>query len=325
MINPPHDQLLPGLESIPGFSLPDDRGVEFSCEASTEIDLAIDIAQSVGVRGGVVGTENAGANLRYYSVGIISDQTDLAAQAVERLASLGLRLTYHPIDLDVCGSDPLDRRVLRQIRDRAEEINAPWLTVDLAMWTKGGEVLINNLVPMPLIPDSIPWAVDRIKEIQDIVQRPLAVENAPYPFMVGELDVLPLMAEIVDRADCLATLDVGHLYGLRTQQQRPLVQTSDGDFCWDRVVEIHIAGNFDRVLTSGGVLFEDYHTFRASPEVWELAEQLVPRAKNVRALMAECELMPRDDLIASVLDIDAALDRWFPVEAPSPRDCVATP
>lgn len=302
------------LAPLPDWSLPDRRGVAYSCEASTELELAVQVADTVGV---ARADDPSASGLRYYSVGVISDQQDLVEQAITHLAGRGLRLTYHPIDLDVCGQDPLDPAVLRAVRDRADELDTPWITVDLAMWVKGGEVLVNNLVPMPLIKEAVDWTVPRIQQIQEVVGRPVAVENPPYPFMIGDRDILPLMAEIVERAGCLATFDVGHLYGLRRQQHRPLVQDADDDFCWDRVVEVHIAGNFDRVLASGEVLFEDYHTFTVSPEVWQLAELLVPRAHAARAVMAECELMPPADLIQSVYDIGAALQRWFPSPAPA--------
>ncbi|MFE2432252.1 DUF692 family multinuclear iron-containing protein [Streptomyces sp. NPDC059373] len=290
------------------------RGVAYSCEAAMELELAARVADDDEISLAAKVADDADSAVTYYSVGILADQEDLAARAVELLGSRGLRLTYHPIDMDLGGNDPLDDLTVKRMRQRAEELDAPWVTVDLAQWVKRGEPLINNLVPMPLIREAVDWVVPRIQRLQDEIGRPLAVENAPYPFMVGDCDILQLMTEIVDRAGCLATLDIGHLYGLRRQQHSELVKPSDADFCWDRVVEVHIAGNFDRTLPSGEFLFEDYHTYRVSPQVWELAEELVPRAAGVRALMAECEYMPHDDLVASINQISAAVHRWFGTE-----------
>lgn len=63
--------------------------------------------------------------------------------------------------------------------------------------------------------------MDRIKHAQDVIGRPLTIENAPYPFVVGDRDILTLMTRIAERADCLMTIDVGHLYGLRVQRGLP--------------------------------------------------------------------------------------------------------
>ncbi|WP_322749970.1 MULTISPECIES: DUF692 family multinuclear iron-containing protein [unclassified Frankia] len=297
------------------------RGVEFSCEASTELDLAAAAADDAAARLAASVADGSAAPVRYYSLGILSDQADLAQHAQEVLGGRGLALTLHPMDLDLAGTDPLDISVLRALRDRARELDAAWVTTDLAMWVRGGEALINNLVPMPLVPEAVDWCVPRICRAQDVIDRPIVIGNAPYPFIVGNTDVLPLMAEIVERTGCLATIDIGHLYGLRRQQGRPLEQPGDDSFCWDHVVEVHLAGLVERVLPGGERVFEDFHTVTISPGVWELAARLVPRARNLRALMAECELMPRADLVHTICRLASALPRWLPGEDPPQERC----
>lgn len=279
--------------------LPSIRAAAYSCEASTDLELARDVAEGAKGRAG------------YYSVGIISDQQDLAAQARSLLDPFGIRCLFHPIDMDLSGTDPLDERLLRDLHARADELDAPWVTSDLAMWTRNGEILVNNLVPMPLIAESVDWCARRISAFQDAIGRPVAIENPPYPFIIGDEDVLVLMAGIVERTGCLACIDVGHLYGLRRQRGMEPVQPSDDDFCWEAVVEVHLAGSHEREI-SGVPLFEDYHPWPVSAPVLALADELVPRAINVRAVVAEAEFMPFDQLVTSIVQIDSALNRWFP-------------
>ena len=279
--------------------LPARRAAAYSCEATTDLDLARAVAEATG---GVAG---------YYSVGIISDQQDLAASARALLDPLAVRCLFHPIDMDLAGTDPLDRRLLRRLRDRADELDAPWVTSDLAMWTWRGEVLVNNLVPMPLLAESVDWCASRVSAFQDAIGRPVAIENPPYPFIIGDDDILVLMSQIVDRTGCLACLDVGHLYGLRRQRGVDLLAPSDGDFCWEAVVEVHLAGSHERRVDDVA-LFEDYHPWPVSEAVFALADQLIPKATNVRAVVAEAEFMPLEPLVASIRRIDGALNRWFP-------------
>ncbi|WP_239333462.1 DUF692 family multinuclear iron-containing protein [Frankia sp. CiP3] len=303
--------------ALGGGSAP--RGVEFSCEASTELDLAAAVADDVAARLAAVVAAGSAAPVRYYSLGILSDQADLAQYAQELLGGRGLALTLHPMDLDLAGTEPLDTAVLRALRRRAHELDVAWVTTDLAMWVRGGEALINNLLPMPLVPEAVDWCVSRVRQAQDVIDRPIAIGNAPYPFVVGNADILELLADIVERSGALVTIDVGHLYGLRRQQGRPLEQPADDSFCWERVVEIRLAGLVERILPGGERVFEDFHTVPVSPGVWELAARLVPRARNLRALMAECELMPRAELVRTICQLASALPRWLPSWLPGER------
>jgi uncharacterized protein (UPF0276 family) len=179
------------------------------------------------------------------------------------------------------------------------------------MWCRHGEALLENLIPMPLVPQSVPWTADRVKHAQDVLQRPIAIENAPYPWPMGDGDILQLMSAIAEAADCLMTIDVGHLYALRFQQARVLIQPSDDDIAWERIVESHLSGSFFRRYPGDVVVVHDKHDRPVAPPVWELAQQLLPRAKNLRAVMAEAEGMVADQLAESVIQFSNAVRQWW--------------
>ncbi|MGP3683521.1 multinuclear nonheme iron-dependent oxidase [Streptomyces sp. IBSNAI002] len=276
------------------------RGICFSCDSMTGLDIAEETARRVG---------DAAA---WYGVGILAHDEELALRCAEFARGHGLHPLFHPLDLDVCGTDPLDDRVLKAIGARADELGSPWLNVDLAMWVRQGETLLESLVPMPLVDEAVEWAADRIKHAQDVIGRPLTIENAPYPFVVGNQDVLLLMTRIAERADCLMTVDVGHLYGLRMQRGVPArLPSDDGDVAWERVVEAHMSGTFTRRFDEGVLVVDDKHDWPVADEVWALADDLLPRAANLRSVMAEAEGMNADDLTDSVLRFARSADRWW--------------
>jgi len=278
---------------------PDTRGICYSCDAVADYDIAVEVARSVGDAA------------TWYSVGILNDDQDLAARFATFCTEYKLLPLFHPIDLDLCGTDPYDPRVLTGIRDRAAELGTPWVNADLAMWCRGGEALLDSLVPMPLVPESIRWAADRVKHAQDVLQVPITIENAPYPFIIGDEDILQLMTQIAKRADCLMTVDVGHLYGLRRQRHQSAVLASDADVDWDRVVEAHMSGTFVRHFGRDTVVVDDKHDWTVADEVWQLALDLLPRAGNLRAVMAEAEGMAAAELAASVHRFQKASTQWW--------------
>ncbi|WP_221348427.1 multinuclear nonheme iron-dependent oxidase [Streptomyces beigongshangae] len=284
---------------IPELGPPGVHGICFSCDSIKGMDTAEETAIRLG------------STATWYGVGILATDQELAEYWAEFCRRHGLHALFHPLDLDVCGTDPLDDRLLRSIGKRADELGSPWLNIDLAMWVREGETLLESLVPMALVDEAVDRAVDRIKHAQDVIGRPLTVENAPYPFVVGDRDILTLMTRIAERADCLMTIDVGHLYGLRTQCGLPPVLPSDDDIAWDRVVEAHMSGTFLRRFEGGVRVVDDKHDWPVGEEVWELADALLPRAPRLRSVMAEAEGMSADELTSSVRRFAARADHWW--------------
>ncbi|GAA4666383.1 multinuclear nonheme iron-dependent oxidase [Streptomyces youssoufiensis] len=278
---------------------PASRGVCFSCDAAVGLEVAEAVAERVS------------SAASWFSVGILSSDRELARRWADFCRRRGLRPLFHPLDLDVCGTDTLDEAVLHALGERATELGSPWLNIDLAMWVRQGEALLESLVPMPLVDEAVDWAVERIRHAQAVIGRPITIENAPYPFVVGDTDILTLMSRIAERADCLMTLDVGHLYGLRVQRGQPALLPSDADVAWDRVVEAHMSGTFTRDFPGGVKVVDDKHDWPVVDEVWELAGQLLPRAPNLRSVMVEAEGMGADELATSVLRFAAATERWW--------------
>ncbi len=274
------------------------RGACYSCDAAQGLAMAEAVADRVA------------GKAAFYSVGIMSHDVERAAVFGEFCKRRGMRALFHPIDLDVSGVDPLDHEILRGLADRARELDAPWLNADLAMWCRDGEALLESLVPMPLVDEAVSWCADRVKEAQDILQRPLAIENAPYPIIVGDRDILELMTRIAEEADCLMTIDVGHLYGLRMQQRRPIHLPSDDDFAWDRVIEGHMSGSFLRKYPNDAIVVDDKHDWHVDPEVWKLAMELLPRAKNLRAVIFEAEALSADELASCVVRFADTFEPW---------------
>jgi uncharacterized protein (UPF0276 family) len=274
------------------------RGASFSYDAAKGLAEAEAIADRVG------------AAATWYSVGILSHQEDLAHLFAEFCRRRKLHALFHPLDLDICGTDPLEPEQLRALAARARELDAPWLNVDLAMWCRNGEALLEALLPMPLVDEAVEYTADRVKHAQDILQRPLTIENPPYLFKFGDGDMLQLMDRIAARADCLMTIDVGHLYGLRRLQGRPLIMPSDDDLDWNRVVEVHMSGTYDRLFPEE-IVVDDKHDWPVDSKVWDMAMELIPRAKNLRAVLAEGEGLSADELAASVLRFSNAFRGWW--------------
>lgn len=111
---------------IPELGPPGVHGICFSCDSIKDMDIAEETATRLG------------STATWYSVGVLATDQELALRCAEFCRRHGLHALFHPLDLDVCGTDPLDDRLLRLLGQRADELNSPWLNIDLAMWVREG-------------------------------------------------------------------------------------------------------------------------------------------------------------------------------------------
>jgi uncharacterized protein (UPF0276 family) len=149
-----------------------------------------------------------------------------------------------------------------------------------------------------------------VREAMSVVGRPIAIENAPYPFTVGHLDPLEVVRGIADNSECRITLDVGHLYSARVSVNADLCQPVDDDFPWERVTEIHFSGLSSSILSNGVLVIEDTHGWSPDPELWEFADYLLPRCKSAEAFLSEAEGMKQEELIDTLRAMHDATSRW---------------
>lgn len=233
-----------------------------------------------------------------FSAAALCGQDELVDELADFARHNRLAIFFHALDLDIAGIDPVDHGAVRQLAEYARALGSPWITTDFAMWVWRGEKLIENMVPMPLTREAVDWVSDRVQRIQDILQMPLVGENPPYTcrVMSGDLDILPVMAAIAERADCGLCMDIGHLYILRQQRDQPLRLPADDDFPWHRVVEGHISSVAPRRYRSYEVV-QDQHRWPVDESVWRTTDVLLPRLESLRTLIGESEGMTPDDLV----------------------------
>jgi uncharacterized protein (UPF0276 family) len=236
--------------------------------------------------------------------------TDLARgldDQVRRWAALGLPVTYHFLDLNLVERIDVDAVWLARTCARAREVGAVWLCGDGGLWhfgprERGHEILM----PPILCRESADEMAESIQRVEHATGMAVLPENPPAPFYVGELHILDYFARVSDRAGCGLLLDCAHLAMFqRLGGHRPL-DGLDG-FPLDRVVEVHVAGGTP-VEIDGYAVVEDSHVPEPLPETWAIAEHVVARARNLRALVYECEKNAPEEC----LDNFRRLNRLFP-------------
>ncbi len=174
-------------------------------------------------------------------------------------------IVMHGVSLSIGSTDPLDFEYLKKLKRMAKEIGAAWIS-DHLCWTGVNGLNTHDLLPVPLNDESLDHIVDRIRVVQDFLERPLVLENPStyVAFADSTLSEWDFISRMASEADCGLLLDVNNVYVSSVNHDFDPVQYIES-LPHERVVQFHLAGH-----TNYGTHLIDSHDGRVTDAVWEL-------------------------------------------------------
>ncbi len=174
-------------------------------------------------------------------------------------------IVMHGVSMSIGSTDPIDRDYFAKLADLARRTKALWVS-DHLCWTGVAHRNIHDLLPLPYTEDSLRHVVARIREVQDILQRPLVIENPSsyLEFKSSSMSEWEFLARMSEDADCGLLLDVNNVFVSSFNHSFDPYEYLAG-IPMERVVQFHVAGH-----TNHGSHILDTHLGRAVDEVWKL-------------------------------------------------------
>jgi uncharacterized protein (UPF0276 family) len=173
----------------------------------------------------------------------------------------------HGLSLSIGSADPLDTRLLYAIRDFMREHKITLYTEHLSWCSRNGHLY--DLLPIPCTDDAVMWVSQRVKQVQDILEMPIGLENASFYFLPpgSHMAEEEFISAIIEESGCFLHLDVNNIFvnsenfgfdALTYLKALPLGKTQ----------YMHIAGHY--VEDDG--LIVDTHGAAVIDPVWKLLE-----------------------------------------------------
>ncbi len=189
-------------------------------------------------------------------------------------------VVLHGVSLSVGSTDPLDFDYLRKLKALAQRVRARWVS-DHLCWTGVAGINVHDLLPMPYTDQALTHTVERVRMIQDFLERPIALENPStyMEFRASTWTECEFLAELAERADCAILLDVNNVYVSAFNHGFDPVAYID-TIPPDRVVQIHLAGHKHK-----GTHILDTHDDHVVEEVWDLYRHVFQRMGGVSTLL----------------------------------------
>ena len=174
-------------------------------------------------------------------------------------------IVMHGVSLSIGSTDPLDFEYLRKLRALARGVNARWIS-DHLCWTGVAGRNTHDLLPLPLDESALRHVIERVRIVQDFLERPLVLEN-PSSYVTFRQSTMPeweFLSKMADETGCLLLLDVNNVYVSSVNHDfDPLEYVRNVPH--DRVVQFHLAGH-----TRTPTHIVDTHDGPVIDPVWEL-------------------------------------------------------
>jgi hypothetical protein len=171
----------------------------------------------------------------------------------------------HGLSLSVGGPAPLDIAFLQRLKVFLDEHNFALYTEHLSFCSDEGHYY--DLYPTPFTEKAVHHVAERLRIAQDILDRPIALENASYYVKppLAEMDELTFINAVLTEADCPLHLDVNNIHVNSRNHHYDTAAFLKG-LCGERIVYGHVAGHD---LDKSGMII-DTHGQAARDPVWEL-------------------------------------------------------
>lgn len=156
-----------------------------------------------------------------------------------------------------------------------------------------------DLMPIPFTQDAIAHVVPRIKQVQDILERQIAIENVSYYGAPGqELSELEFTNTILEQADCKLLLDVNNIYVNSINHGYNAEEFLNG-LPSNRIAYGHVAGHYNEAED----LIVDTHGADVIDPVWELLDKAYTKHGVFPTLLERDFNIPAMNVLTKELDI----------------------
>lgn len=174
--------------------------------------------------------------------------------------------TCHGLSLSLGGPAPLDEDFVREVGAFLDTHNIRCYTEHLSYCSDEGHLY--DLMPIPFTEEAVDYVAARIRRVQAILDRRIAIENVSYYAAPGAaMTEIEFVNSVLERADCDLLLDVNNIYvNSINHDYDPL------DFLHalpaKRVAYFHVAGHY----VEAEDLRVDTHGDDVCDPVWDLLD-----------------------------------------------------
>lgn len=204
----------------------------------------------------------------------------------------------HGLSLSIGGPAPLDENFVRDVKRFLDEHRIRFYSEHLSYCGDDGHMY--DLMPIPFTEEAVHYVADRIRRVQDILERRIAMENVSYYAAPSQqLQEVEFLTAVLEEADCDLLLDVNNIYVNSINHGYDAVAFLES-LPGSRIAYGHIAGHYDEAAD----LKIDTHGADVKEDVWGLLDHAYRKFGVFPTLLErDFNIPPVADLLAEVARI----------------------
>lgn len=211
----------------------------------------------------------------------------------------------HGLSLSIGSPSELDEAFLCKLKRFLNEHQIRIYSEHLSYTSDDGHLY--DLLPIPFTEEAVHYVAARIRWVQDILQRRIAMENVSYYAAPGQqMSEIDFINAVLDEADCQLLLDVNNIYVNSINHQynaESFLKALPGE----RIAYIHIAGHYHEADD----LIVDTHGADVIAPVWNLLETTYAHFGVIPTLLErDFNIPPLTELLSEVDTIAQIQQKW---------------
>jgi uncharacterized protein (UPF0276 family) len=225
----------------------------------------------------------------------------------KRLRAMTERTPFlcHGLSLSIGSPAPLDEAFLQKLKRFLNEHNIRCYSEHLSYCSDDGHLY--DLMPIPFTEEAVHYVAERIKRVQEILERPIAMENISYYAAPGqEMEEVDFFNAVVEEADCRVLLDVNNIYVNSVNHgydAEEFLLAMPGE----RIDYIHVAGHYEEDED----LLVDTHGADVIDPVWALLEKTYEQFGVIPTMLERDFNIPSlEALLTEVETIHRLQEKW---------------
>lgn len=177
----------------------------------------------------------------------------------------------HGLSLSLGGPAPLDEAFLHELKLFLDQHRIRLYSEHLSYCGDQGHLY--DLMPMPFTEDAVKHVVARIRRVEEILERRIAIENISYYAAPGqEMAEIDFLTAVLAEADCGLLLDVNNIY-VNSVNHGYDADDFLAQIPAERIAYAHIAGHYVQAED----FLVDTHGAPIIDPVWRLLDQAYTR------------------------------------------------
>ena len=196
-------------------------------------------------------------------------------------------LVMHGVSLSIGGPHALDMDYLQRLKQLAARVQPAWIS-DHLCWSRGNAHQLHDLLPLPYSEESLQHVAARVRQVQDVLERPLVLENVSSYLRTAndQFSEWEFLARLTELSGCELLLDVNNVYvSARNHGFDPWSFISG--LPAQRIRQLHLAGHSDY-----GDYVIDTHDQPIGDPVWQLYQRTLEHLGPVATMIERDDNYP---------------------------------